>query len=137
MKYNVKQMAQMTGLSEHTIRFYTDKELLPCQRDEKGRRVFDDESINWFRGIQCLRSCGVSLEGIKVYSNLCMSDEDDAMVKRYEFMAAQRQVAYERLKEAQALVEYMDKKVAHYEDILAGKLEDDTRMADFKPECCK
>lgn len=129
MEYTVKQIAKLMDMSEHTIRFYTDKELLPCKRDQNNHRVFDDESINWLKGIQCLRNCGVSLEDIKVYSDLCLSDDADALQARYQFMVKQRELAFERLREAEALVDYMNHKVQHYEDILAGKTEDDTNPA--------
>lgn len=33
MHYTIKQMAQMFGVTEHTLRFYTGKGLLPCARD--------------------------------------------------------------------------------------------------------
>lgn len=126
MNYTVKQIAEMMNMTEHTIRFYTDKKLLPCKRDNNNRRVFDEESINWLKGIQCLRGCGVSIEDIKVYSDLCLSDDENALQARYEFMCRQRDLAHQRLEEAKALVEYMDHKVQHYEDIIAGKLDDDT-----------
>ena len=129
MEYTVKQIAKLMDMSEHTIRFYTDKELLPCKRDQNNHRVFDDESINWLKGIQCLRNCGVSLEDIKVYSDLCLSDDADALQARYQFMVKQRELAFKRLREAEALVDYMNHKVQHYEDILAGKTEDDTNPA--------
>ena len=32
--------------TEHTLRFYTDKGLLPCQRDSGNRWVFNEESVN-------------------------------------------------------------------------------------------
>ena len=48
--------------------------------------TLDDESINWLKGIQCLRNCGVSIEDIKVYSDLCLSNSSDALQKRYQFM---------------------------------------------------
>ena len=137
MEYTVKQIAALMGMSEHPIRFYTDKELLPCKRDKNNRRIFDDESINWLKGIHCLRGCGVSLEDIKVYSDLCLSDDPDALQKRYEFMCRQRQLAYDRLQEAQDLVTYMDHKVQHYEDILAGKIEDDTNPATQRISDCE
>ena len=126
--YSVKEIAEMAGMTVHAIRFYTDKGLLPCPRDAKGRRIFTEESLNWLQGIQCLRGCGVSIEDIKVYSDLCMAG-DEALQARYEFMQRQRDLAYQRLQEAQALVEYMDHKVEHYESILRGELPDDTTMA--------
>lgn len=42
MHYTIKQMAQMFGVTEHTLRFYTGKGLLPCARDGSNRRVFDE-----------------------------------------------------------------------------------------------
>lgn len=138
MEYTVKQIAKLMNMNEHTIRFYTDKGLLPCKRDAANRRIFDDESINWLHGIQCLRGCGVSLDDIKVYSQLCMSNDENALQKRYEFMLTQRQLAYDKLHHAQELVEYMEHKVSHYEDIISGKVEDDTNPATGKiSNCCK
>lgn len=47
MDYTIKQMAEMFGVTEHTLRFYTDRGLLPCRRDGGNRRVFTEESVNW------------------------------------------------------------------------------------------
>ena len=138
MTYTVKEIADKMGMTAHTIRFYTDMGLLPCSRDQNNRRVFDDESINWLKGIQCLRNCGVSIEDIKVYSDLCLSDNPDALQKRYQFMKEQRELAHQRLQEAQELAAYMDAKVQHYEDVLAGLILDDTNPArQTIPPCCK
>ena len=41
MPYTIRQMAQLFGVTEHTLRFYTDQGLLPCARDGRNRRVFD------------------------------------------------------------------------------------------------
>ena len=60
MYYTIRQMAEMFEVTEHTLRFYTDKGLLPCERDGGNRRVFNEESVNWMQGIQCLKGCGAS-----------------------------------------------------------------------------
>ena len=65
----------------------------------------------------------------KVYSDLCLLDSPDALQRRYQFMKEQRELAYQRLREAQELAAYMNAKVQHYEDILAGKVSDDTNPA--------
>lgn len=49
MDYTIKQMAEMFDVTEHTLRFYTDEGLLPCERDGGNRRVFNDESVNWMQ----------------------------------------------------------------------------------------
>ena len=46
MYYTVKEFAERYGITEHTLRYYTDIGLLPCKRDGGNRRVFDEESEN-------------------------------------------------------------------------------------------
>ena len=46
--------------------------LLPCERDSENRRVFNEESVNWMQGIQCLKGCGASIGNTKEYCRLCL-----------------------------------------------------------------
>ena len=127
MKYTVKQLADKMEISEHTLRYYTDMGLLPCGRDKNNRRVFDQESVNWVEGIKCLRSCGMSIEAIKEYSDLCMEKETEERLRARETIFLQQQkVAHQRLAQAQATADYIDKKVEHYRAVLAGETANDT-----------
>ena len=127
MHYTVRQFANIFHTTEHTIRYYTDIGLLPCQRDEGNRRVFDEESVNWMQGIVCLKGCGASIEDIKEYCRLCRLEENEKNLwARYQIFLKQREAAYQRLKEAETTVEYMEHKIKHYEDILAGTIPDDS-----------
>ncbi len=128
--YSVKQASEICGLSEHTLRYYTDQNLIPCQRDSANRRVFDEASLKWIHGIKCLRRCGVSIEDVKKYCELCYKG-DDTIRERYEFILKQRKLAYQRLQEAMEMAEYMDTKVKHFEDILYGKAEDTANLAAY------
>ena len=127
MKYTVKQLADKMEISEHTLRYYTDMGLLPCGRDKNNRRVFYQESVNWVEGIKCLRSCGMSIEAIKEYSDLCMEKETEERLRARETIFLQQQkVAHQRLAQAQATADYIDKKVEHYRAVLAGETANDT-----------
>ena len=127
MKYTMKQMAAMFDVTEHTLRYYTDLGLLPCERDSGNRRMFNEESVNWMQGIQCLKGCGASIENIKEYCRLCLLEESQENLQaRYAIILKQRNEAYKRVEEAKATAKYMDDKVAHYEAILAGLAPDDT-----------
>lgn len=120
MYYTIRQMAERFGVTEHTLRFYTDKGLLPCTRDGGNRRVFNEESVNWMQGIQCLKGCGASIEDIQEYCRLCLLEESEENLRtRYAIICKQRE-------EAKATVKYMEDKAAHYEAILAGLAPDDT-----------
>lgn len=135
MRYTIKQMAERFGVTEHTLRFYTDKGLLPCERDGGNRRVFTEESVNWMQGIQCLKGCGASLEDIQEYCRLCLLEESAENLRaRYAIILKQREEAYKRIEEAKATAKYMDDKVAHYEAILAGLAPDDTNPKNWTAE---
>lgn len=127
MQYTIKEFAEKFDTTEHTIRYYTDIDLLPCKRDGGNRRVFDEESANWMQGIICLKGCGASIEDIKEYCRLCRLEENEENLKaRYNIFLKQRDEAYKRLEEAKSTVEYMEHKIKHYEDILAGLVPDDS-----------
>ena len=139
MHYTIKQMAEMFGVTEHTLRFYTDEGLLPCERDGGNRRVFNEESVNWMQGIQCLKGCGASIADIREYCRLCLLEESEENLRaRYAIIRRQRDEAYRRVEAAEAAAEDMDEKAAHYEAILAGLAPDDTNpknwTADSRPK---
>jgi DNA-binding transcriptional MerR regulator len=135
MYYMIKQMAQMFDVTEHTLRYYTDLGLLPCERDGGNRRVFNEESINWMQGIKCLKGCGASMEDIKEYCRLCLLEESEEHLRaRYRIILKQREEAYKRMEEAKATAKYMEEKVAHYEAILAGLAPDDTNPRNWTAE---
>ena len=100
MYYTIRQMAERFGVTEHTLRFYTDKGLLPCTRDGGNRRVFDEESVNWMQGIQCLKGCGASLEDIQAYCRLCLAEGSEENLRaRYAIIRKQREAAHQRVEE--------------------------------------
>ena len=139
MIYTLRQFARMFNTTEHTIRYYTDIGLLPCQRDKGNRRVFNEESVNWMQGITCLKGCGASIEDIKEYCDLCRQPESrEALCARYQIILRQREQAYKRIEEAKATAAYMDEKVQHYQQILSGLIPDDSNPQnwtdDTRPE---
>lgn len=135
MYYTIKQMAARFGVTEHTLRYYTDEGLLPCERDGGNRRVFTEESVNWMQGIQCLKGCGASLEDIREYCRLCLLPESEENLRaRYAIILKQRTAAHKRVEEAKAAARYMDDKAAHYEAILAGLAPDDTNPKNWTAE---
>ena len=139
MIYTLKQFAEMFNTTEHTIRYYTDINLLPCQRDRGNRRIFNEESVNWMQGIACLKGCGASIVDIKEYCDLCRLPESrETLYARYQIILRQREQAYKRIEEAKATADYMDEKVQHYEKIMSGLIPDDSNpehwTEDTRPE---
>ena len=91
--YSVKEISDILGLTEHTIRFYTDKGLVPSvTRDRNNNRLFDEESINWLTGVKYLKECGMSIEAIKDYVDLCL-EGNSTIEQRYQIVLSQKAAA--------------------------------------------
>jgi DNA-binding transcriptional MerR regulator len=88
--YTIKETAKLMEMTEHTLRYYTDKGLVPTvKRDKNNNRLFDDESINWLTGIKYLRASGMSIEAIKEYIDLCL-EGDSTIEQRYQIILKQK-----------------------------------------------
>jgi len=108
--YTVKDAARITGLTEHAVRFYTDKGLVPSvQRNENNIRLFDEQSINWLYGIKCLKQSGMPIEDIKMYVDYCL--EGDATIQqRCTLMMEHKEAALVKLEEAKLTLHIWNKK---------------------------
>ncbi len=129
--YSVQEVAKMYDISKHTIRYYTDLGLIPSvQRDENNNRVFSREALNWVEGCICLKGCGMSIKDLKKYGELCLKG-DSTLQERYEMVAACRDKAREQVRTAQKMLDYAERKVKHYENIISGKTSDNSNPSDW------
>ena len=135
--YTVKEVAKLLNLTEHTVRFYTDKGLVPSlQRDKNNNRLFDDESLNWLTGVKYLKECGMSIEDIKSYVDLCL-EGGSTIQERYEIIMKQKAIAQAQLEEAKQRAKYMEAKANHYFEILNGVIPDDTNPGEWESKYVK
>ena len=63
-------MAQRTGLSESTLRYYEKKGLIYVARDQGGRRSYDERDVEWIGFICRLKETGMILRDIRHYAEL-------------------------------------------------------------------
>lgn len=61
----IKDIAEETGLSAYTIRFYEKEGLVTIPRNENGIRYFDEVALDTLRAIAHYRKVGMSLEDIR------------------------------------------------------------------------
>ena len=66
MPCTIKGAASRTGLTAYTIRFYEKEGLLTSvPRDEQGRRVFDENDLDWLGYLTCLRLTGMPIAAMR------------------------------------------------------------------------
>lgn len=124
MTYTVQEVAKKMNLTTYTVRYYHDHGLLPyVKRDENNNRVFDDVDLEWVHLITCLRQTGMPLDSIKHYFDLVIEGQT-TVPERYQIMLAQQQRTLDEIAELNHHLETINKKVAHYADVLINAKPD-------------
>lgn len=121
--YTMGEACAMTGLSYETLKFYCRVGLVPnVKRDNANRRVFDERDIGWIRGLVCLRQCGMGVDQMHAYMELCLGGEP-TIPERQGMLAELRAELVEKLAEMQGAIDFIDRKQAFYDDVRAGRRE--------------
>jgi DNA-binding transcriptional MerR regulator len=116
--YTVKQVAEITGISAHTLRFYDNKGLFPyVPRDDNNVRLFAENHLEWINMIHCFRETGMSLADIKRYLELCELGKSTAE-ERYHIILDQKEKAEQEVINMQKRVEMLQKKTDYYKILL-------------------
>jgi len=116
MSYSVKEVADFFRISPHTVRYYTDQELIPgVTRDQNGRRVFDDTALGWLRTIIAFRTAGMSIDMIRHYLDLYTQGEE-TIPARYQLLMKQQQLTRQKIDELTQQLNVINEKVQTYSD---------------------
>lgn len=119
--YTMKKACRETGMTYEALKFYCNEGLVPnVKRDANNHRVFDDRDIAWIKSLTCLKSCGMSIQEMKVYIELCYQGKI-SIPERKLVLAQKREELLHRIAELQASIEYIDRKQGFYDDVLLGK----------------
>lgn len=120
--YTMKQACELTGLSYETLKYYCKEGLVPgVARDRANRRVFNERNIGWIRGLICLRNCGMGIDEMHVYLELCLRGRE-SIPERQHMLAEHKAELVEKIASLQRFVDYIDQKDALYQAILDGRI---------------
>jgi len=115
MAYSIGQVAEKTGLSSYTLRYYDKEGLMPfVHRGNGGRREFTDSDMDFIDLISCLKETGMSLKEIKDFVNMSM-EGDDTLEARLAMFKRQRDEVIKQIEQSQKYLEKLDYKVRYYE----------------------
>lgn len=114
MDYNIRQVSGLTGLPPSTLRYYESERLLyPVQRNESGRRVYDEKALDVLSIITCLKKTGMPIQQIRSFIALCGAG-DNTLEGRYNMILAHKKSVEGRIAELQHEMEHINNKVEYY-----------------------
>lgn len=121
--YSMKETCQQVGMTYETLKFYCNEGLIPnVQRDKNNYRIFNDDNINWIKSLTCLKRCGMSIDEMKKYLDLCLKGES-SIPERKVMLDKKRKDLELKKKEIENSLSFIDWKQNFYDDVLNGKTE--------------
>jgi DNA-binding transcriptional MerR regulator len=114
MALRIGKLASLTGRSVHTIRWYEAQRLIPgVRRDLQGRRVYNEQHVEWLALLERLRRSGMSIKGLREYATMVRKGAASAR-ERQQFLRAHRGLIEQRMAELTQAMEVVDAKIEFY-----------------------
>lgn len=120
--YTMMQACRETDMTYQALKYYCNEGLVPnVKRDANNRRVFDERDVKWIKDLVCLKKCGMSIQEMKEYLDLCLQGES-TIPQRKEMLAKKQENLRSSIRELEDSVAYIDFKQNFYDDVLSGKI---------------
>ena len=115
----MKEVAQITGLSEHTLRFYEKQQLiLNIKRDSNNYRLYSDFDIQSIQFLTKVKS-NMPLKDIQKYAEL-MAKGNSTLAEREEMLLKHKQRIAEQISTLSDILIQIDNKLLRYQRIREG-----------------
>lgn len=113
---NIKEAANLTGLSNDTIRYYERIGIImPVPRQENGLRDFSERSINQLKFAKTMRNAGMGVESLREYVAMIYENNDSTIPARKALLLEQAELMQEKITKMQEAHGYLLFKVENYE----------------------
>ena len=120
-KLTIQQVAQATGLTPHTLRYYERIGLIhPIQREENTRRHYTADDIGWIEFLMKLRATGMSIKDMQRYAEL-QRQGDETLPERVEMLKSLRGRVEARIDELNEHLKLVRYKIEIYSQIIEEK----------------
>ena len=119
--YTMMQACREADMTYQTLKFYCNEGLVPnVKRDVNNRRVFDERDVKWIKDLTCLKRCGMSIQEMREYLQLCLKGEG-TIPERKRVLEKKQAALREQIRELQDSIDYIDYKQQFYDDVLSGR----------------
>lgn len=107
MEYTIKKIANLSGVSARTLRFYDEIDLLkPARVNSSGYRIYGQNEVNRLQQILFYREMDLKLEEIKEILDNPDFDVEQALMEHQEKLVAKRQEIDRLLASVQQTMKY-------------------------------
>ena len=113
--YTTQEMANLTGFSIHTLRYYENIGLLDeVTRLDNGHRRYDDLDLRRLNFVKRLKATGMPISEMVYYVEL-FREGDSTMLERYIILREHRAKVQAQVDELYETLDFLDMKLRNYE----------------------
>ena len=113
--YTIGDAAAELGMPASTIRFYEKNGLIPNQqRSSDGRRLFDEDDLEWMRFVERLKVSGMPIKEIREYIELYIAG-DSTIEERRRIVYERRAAIDSQIEELMLARDFIDYKCWYYD----------------------
>lgn len=110
----IQQVAQATGLSVHTLRYYERIGLIhPINRAENTHRRYTEDDIGWISFLMKLRATGMSIQEMQTYAEL-QRQGDVTLPQRVALLQSLEKSVVQHIGELQEHLKLVRYKIEYY-----------------------
>jgi len=121
-KLTIQEVAQATGLTPHTLRYYERIGLIhPIRREENTRRCYTTDDVGWIDFILKLRATGMSIKDMQRYAKL-QRQGDETLPERVEMLKSLRDNVEVRIQELNEHLKLVNFKIDYYQKVIEEQI---------------
>ena len=111
----IGQVAELTGVSTHTLRYYEQAGLLRAiSRTAAGHRLYAPADLDWLAFVMRLKATGMPIAQMQAFAVLREQGESKFGARR-DLLVAHRDAVRAHIAELQASLDAIGDKIAYYE----------------------
>ncbi|MBN2116885.1 MAG: MerR family transcriptional regulator [Anaerolineales bacterium] len=120
-KLTIQEVAQATGLSAHTLRYYERVGLIhSIDREQNSHRRYTADDVGWIDFLTKLRATGMSIKDMQRYAEL-QRRGDETLPERVEMLEALRDKVEAHMDELNEHLKLIYYKIELYQKIVEEK----------------
>jgi DNA-binding transcriptional MerR regulator len=113
----IAEVAERTGLTRHTLRYYErDGLMLDVGRADSGHRRYTEDDLGWLELITKLRATGMPIRDVRRYAELVRAGDGNE-AERLELLRAHRERVRGELEAMMTHLDAIDMKISVYTEL--------------------
>ena len=121
-KLTILEVAKVTGLTAHTLRYYERIGLIhPINREQNTRRCYTADDVGWIDFLLKLRAIGMSIKDMQRYAEL-QRQGDATLPERVEMLKALRDKVESHIDEMNQHLKLIYYKIDYYQKVVEEQM---------------